>query len=331
MKKAAVLSILFVVVLLAVAVIAEAQQPKKVHRIGYLTVLGPATESTRAETIRLALRELGYVEGQNVAFEYRYAERKADRLPELAAELVRLKVDIIVAAGADTVVRAAKNATKTIPIVMSGQGIDPVEVGLVESLAHPGGNVTGLTNLTGELGGKRLELLKEAVPKVTRVAALYDPAALGSVSQLKEDLPAAARALGLTIQLWEVRDADGFERVFAARGKERPDGLYVLGGTLMRANEKRILGLALKSRLPSMYFTREFVDAGGLMSYGANRADSDRRVAYYVDKILKGAKPGDLPVERPTKFEFVINLKTAKQIGLTIPPNVLARADRLIK
>src|SRR5262249_7976999 len=331
MKKAAVLSILFVVVLLAVAVIAEAQQPKKVHRIGYLTALDPATESTRAETIRLALRELGYVKGQNVAFEYRYAERKADRLPELAAELVRLKVDIIVAAGADTVVRAAKNATKTIPIVMSGQGIDPVEVGLVESLAHPGGNVTGLTNLTGELGGKRLELLKEAVPKVARVAVLYDPAALGSVRQLKEDLPAAARALGLTIQLWEVRETDGFERVFTARGKERPDGLYVLGGTLMRANEKRILGFALKSRLPSMYFTREFVDAGGLMSYGANRADSDRRVAYYVDKILKGAKPGDLPVERPTKFEFVINLKTAKQIGLTIPQSLLYRADKVIK
>jgi putative ABC transport system substrate-binding protein len=331
MKTVGVPSILVAVVLLVLGVIAEAQQSKKVHRIGYLTALDPATESTRAETIRLALRELGYVEGQNVAFEYRYAERKADRLPELAAELVRLKVDIIVASGSDTVVRAAKNATKTIPIVMSGQGIDPVEVGLVESLARPGGNVTGLTNLTGELGGKRLELLKQAVPKVARVAALYDPAALGSVRQLKEDLPMAARALGLTIQLWEVRETDGFKRVFAALGKERPDGLYVLGGTLMRANEKRILGFALKSRLPSMYFTREFVDAGGLMSYGANRADSDRRVAYYVDKILKGAKPADLPVEQPMKFEFIINLKAAKQIGLTIPPNVLARADKVIR
>jgi putative ABC transport system substrate-binding protein len=331
MKTVGVPSILVAVVLLVLGVIAEAQQSKKVHRIGYLTALDPATESTRAETIRLALRELGYVEGQNVAFEYRYAERKADRLPELAAELVRLKVDIIVASGSDTVVRAAKNATKTIPIVMSGQGIDPVEVGLVESLARPGGNVTGLTNLTGELGGKRLELLKQAVPKVARVAALYDPAALGSVRQLKEDLPMAARALGLTIQLWEVRETDGFKRVFAALGKERPDGLYVLGGTLMRANEKRILGFALKSRLPAMYFTREFVDAGGLMSYGANRADSDRRVAYYVDKILKGAKPADLPVEQPMKFEFIINLKAAKQIGLTIPPNVLARADKVIR
>jgi putative tryptophan/tyrosine transport system substrate-binding protein len=244
---------------------------------------------------------------------------------------VRLKVDIIVAAGADNLVRAAKNATKTIPIVMSGQGIDPVEAGLVESLARPGGNVTGLTNLTGELGGKRLELLKQAVPKVARVAALYDPTALGSLRQLKEDLPVSARALGLTIQLWEVRDAEGFERAFAALSKERPDGLYVLGGTRMRANQERIVGFTLKSRLPSMYFTREFVDAGGLMSYGAERADSYRRVAYYVDRILKGAKPADLPVERPTKFELVINLKTAKQIGITIPQKVLRRADRVIK
>jgi putative ABC transport system substrate-binding protein len=331
MKKTLVPSVVVTVVLLVVAVIVEAQQSKKVHRIGYLTALDAATESIRAETIRLALSELGYIEGQNIAIEFRYAERKPDRLTAFAPELVGLKVDIIVAAGADTVVRAAKNATKTIPIVMSGQGIDPVEAGLVESLARPGGNVTGLTNLTGELGGKRLELLKEAVPKVFRVAALYDPAALGSVRQLKEDLPVAARALGLSIQLWEVRDAEGFDRVFAALSKERPDGLYVLGGTLMRANEKRILAFALKSRLPSMYFTKEFVDAGGLMSYGADRAASDRRVAYYVDRILKGAKPADLPVERPTKFELVINLKTAKQIGVTIPQKVLARADKVIK
>ncbi len=311
--------------------VAQAQQPRKVSRIGYLSQLDRATEFSRAETIRLALHDLGYIEGQNITIEYRHAERKFDRLPELAAELVRLKVDIIVASGSDTVVRAAKNATKTIPIVMSGQGVDPVEAGLVESLAHPGGNVTGLTNLTGELGGKRLELLKQTVPKLARVAALYDPAALGSVRQLKEDLPASARTLGLTIQLWEVRDTDGFERVFATLSKERPDGLYLLGGTLMRANEKRILAFALKSRLPSMYFTREFVDAGGLMSYGASRADSDRRVAYYVDRILKGAKAADLPVERPTKFELVINLKAAKQIGLTIPQKVLARADKVIK
>jgi len=212
----------------------EAQQPKKVARIGHLSQFDPAGESSRSEGIRLALYDLGYIDGQNIAFEYRYAEGKADRLPELATELVRLKVDVIVAAGADTLVRAAKNATKTIPIVMSGQGIDPIEAGLVESLAHPGGNITGLTNLTGELGGKRLELLKEAVPKVVRVAAIYDPVALGSLRQLKEDLPVSARALGLTIQLWEVRDADGLERVFTALTKERPDGLYVLGGTLTK-------------------------------------------------------------------------------------------------
>jgi putative tryptophan/tyrosine transport system substrate-binding protein len=279
----------------------------------------------------MALRELGYIEGQNIASEYRYAEGKRDRLPERAAELVRLKVDIIVALGGDPLILAAMNATKTIPIVMVGAGIDPVTAGFVESLARPGGNVTGLTNLGGELGGKRLELLKEAVPKVARVAVLYDPANPPDVRGVKEVLPAAARALGLTIQPREVRAADGFERVFAALGKERPDGLYVRAGPLMNANVKRIVGFALKSRLPSVYTNREAVEAGGLMSYSADLADSYRRVAYFVDRILKGAKPADLPVEQPTKFELVINLKTAKQIGLTIPPEVIARANRLIK
>ena len=203
--------------------------------------------------------------------------------------------------------------------------------GLVESLARPGGNVTGVTNLSRELGGKRLELLKEAVPKLARVAVLYDPANPASVLEVKELLPVAARALRLTIQPWEVRAADDFDKVFAALNKQRPDGLYVAAGPLMRPNQKRIVGFALKSRLPSMYSDREAVDAGGLMSYGADLADSYRRVAYYVDRILKGAKPADLPVEQPTKFELVINLKTAKQIGLTIPPEVLARANRLIK
>jgi putative ABC transport system substrate-binding protein len=331
MKKAAVSSILVVVVLLAVAVIAEAQQPKKVPQIGYLSSSDPARESTRSEVIRLALRELGYIEGQNIATEYRYAEGKPDRYPELAAELVRRKVDIIVAAGGVWTVRTAMNATKTIPIVMTGGGSDPVKAGFIDSLARPGGNVTGVTNLSRELGGKRLELLKEAVTKVGRVAVLYDPADPPSVHEVKEVLPVAARALGLTIQPWEVRAADGFERAFATLGKQRPDGLYVPTGTLMAANQKRIAGLALKSRLPSVYDSREAVDAGGLMYYGADLADSYRRVAYYVDRILKGAKPADLPVEQPTKFELVINLKTAKQIGLTIPPEVLARANRLIK
>jgi putative ABC transport system substrate-binding protein len=247
------------------------------------------------------------------------------------AELVRLKVDVIVVTGGGEWIRSAKNATKTIPIVMVGQGPDPVEAGLVESLARPGGNVTGLTLLTRELGGKRLELLKEAVPKLSRVAVLYDPAAPGIVLEVKEILPVAARALKLTLQPLEVRSADDFEKVFAALNKQRPDGLYVLGGLLMRNNEKRIAGFTLKSRLPSMYYNREVVNAGGLMSYGADLADSYRRVAYYVDRILKGAKPADLPVEQPTKFEFVINLKTAKQIGITIPPDVLARATKIIR
>jgi putative ABC transport system substrate-binding protein len=216
---------------------------------------------------------------------------------------------------------------------MLGVPADPVEAGLVESLARPGGNVTGMTNLTAQLGGKRLELLKAAVPKLARVAVLYEPAAApASVIEVKEILPVAARALGLTIRPWELRAADDFESVFTALNKERPDGLYVTGGgALMSANGKRIIGFALKSRLPSMYARREDVDAGGLMQYGADLAASYRRVAIYVDKILKGAKPADLPVEQPTKFELVINLKTAKQIGLTIPLNVLARADRVIK
>ena len=309
---------------------AQAQQPKKVPRVGYLSNGDPATESTRSEGIRLALRERGHIEGQNIAIEYRYTKGKRDRLPELLAELVRLKVDIILVSG-DIPVRAAKNATKTIPIVMLGTGSDPVEAGHVESLARPGGNVTGVTILSRELGGKRLELLKEAVPKVARVAVFYDPALPPSVIEVKEVLPVAARALRLTLQPWEVRSADDFDRVFAAMGKQRPDGLYVSGGPLMAANRKRIADFALKSRLPSMHGSREAVDAGGLMSYGADHADSYRRVAYFVDKILKGAKPADLPVEQPTKFEFVINLKTAKQIGLTIPQSMLYRADKVIK
>ena len=311
--------------------LAEAQQPKKLPRIGYLSPSDPGSESTRSDRFRVALRELGYIEGQNIAIEYRYAEGKSGRNPELAAELVRLKVDVIVVAGADPLIRAAKNATKTIPIVMTGSGIDPVVAGHVESLARPGGNVTGITNLARELGGKRLELLKEAVPKLARVAVPYDPANPASVIEVKEALPVAARALRLTIQPWEVRAAKDFEEVFAALNKQRPDGLYVLAGGLMTANQKRIVGFALKNRLPSVCANREAVDAGGLMSYGADEADRYKRVAYYVDRILKGTKPADLPVEQPTKFEFVINLKTAKTIGVTIPPDLLARATKIIR
>ncbi|HEX7228919.1 MAG TPA: ABC transporter substrate-binding protein [Candidatus Binatia bacterium] len=310
---------------------AEPQQPKKVFRLGYLSSFDPAAESTRSEAVRLALREVGYIEGQNIAFEFRYSHGKNNRASELAAELMRLRVDIIVVAGGDPFVRAAKNATKTIPIVMVGVGADPVEAGLVESLARPGGNITGLTAQNTELGGKRLELLKEAVPKLARVAVLYDPASPGTTREMKELLPVAARGLGLTVQTWDARAADGFEKVFVALTKEHPDGLYVLAGPLVRANGKRIADLASKSRLPSMYAIRESVDAGGLMYYGADVADSYRRIAIYVDKILKGANPADLPIEQPTKFELVINLKAAKQIGLTIPPNVLARADKIIR
>jgi ABC-type uncharacterized transport system substrate-binding protein len=330
LKKAGWSSILVAAILLAVEITAQAQQPKKVSRIGYLSQNGAAMESVRSEAIRRALRELGYIEGQNIAIEYRYAEGKVDRVPELAAELVRLKIDIIVAAGGVRTIRPAKNATKTISIVMVGAGIDPVVAGVVDSLARPGGNITGITNITRELGGKRLELFKEAVPKVVRVAFLYEDNE-GSLYELNEVLPAATRALGLTVRSWAVRDADGFESVLRALNKERPDGLYVSGSPLMNANRKRIIAFASKSRLPSLGSNTEYVNAGGLMSYDADLMDGYRRVAYYVDKILKGAKPADLPVEQPTKFEFVINLRTAKQIGLTIPPNVLARADKVIR
>jgi putative ABC transport system substrate-binding protein len=258
-------------------------------------------------------------------------EGQRDRIPELAAELVRLKVDVIVVQAGDAQIRAAMNATKTIPIIMAGQGSDPVAAGLIDSLARPGGNVTGLTNLSSEIGGKQLELFKEAVPKLSRVAVLYDPASPPNVIRVKEYIPPAARALKLTLRSWAVRDANSFEKIFAALNKERPDGLYVTGGPLMNANGKQIADIALKSRLPSMFVTRATVEAGGLMYYGADLADSYRRVAYYVDRILKGAKPADLPVEQPTKFEFVINLKTAKQIGLTIPPDLLARATKIIR
>src|SRR5574341_651350 len=255
----------FCTMLLALCSPATAQQPKKVARLGYLANNTPATDS-RIEGIRLSLRERGYIEGQNIVVEYRYAAGKPDKVPELAADLVRLKVDIIlVSGGTARFVRPVMNATKTIPIVMTGSGVDPVEAGLVESLARPGGNVTGITNLSGELGGKQLELLKEAVPKLARVAVLYEPAAApASVIDVKEVLPVAARALGLTIQSWELRVADDFDRVFAAMGKQRRDGLYVTGGgALMSAHGKRIVDFALNSRLPSMHARRGDVNAGG--------------------------------------------------------------------
>jgi ABC-type uncharacterized transport system substrate-binding protein len=331
-KKLQALALILCTILLATYALVEAQQPKKFTRIGYLVSSDAATASVAIEGIRLALRELGYIEGQNIAIEYRYAEGKDDRSSELAAELVRLKPDIILVSGGTLRwVRPVMNATKTIPIIMTGAGADPVRAGLVESLARPGGNVTGITNVNEELSGKQLELFKEAVPKLARVAFLYEPASPANLRRAKELLPPAARGLGLTFRSWEVRDADEFEIVFTAISKQRPNGLLLAAGPLMFANGQRIAGFAIKNRLPSMYGRRQDVEAGGFISYGADITDSYRRVAIYVDRILKGAKPAELPIERPRKFELVLNLKTAKQIGLIIPPNVLVRADRVIK
>ena len=330
MKKAAVLSILVALAVLSVAVVAEAQQPKKVPRIGLL--VGASLSSTRevgqVEAFRQGLRELGYVEGQNIAIEYRYAEGAEDeRLLNLAAGLVQLKVDVMLTGGT-TATQAAKNATTTIPIVMTSV-TDPVGTGLVTSLAHPGGNVTGLSNLS-ELSGKQLELLKEAFPKVTRVAVLWDPTNAANARLLGE-MKVAAGGLRITLQPLEVRGPDDFEPAFSAIKKEHASALIVLRNAITYTYGARIVDLTAKSKLPAMYPDRVLVDTGGLMSYGPNFLDMFRRAATYVDKILKGAKPGDLPVEQPTKFEFIINLKAAKQIGLTIPPNVLVRADRVIR
>ncbi len=316
---------------LTTASLAQAQQAKKVPRIGYLSARDRPSDASRAEAMLLGLRELGYVDGKNIAIEYRYADGKRERFPELAAELVRLKVDIILVVGGDALVRPAMNATKTIPIVMTGGGADPVTAGIIQSLARPGGNVTGITNLVTDLSGKRLELFKEAIPKLARVAVLYEPTNPASVSEVKEILPVAAQALRLTLQNREVRTADDFDRVFDAMAKQRPDGLYVSPGALVNTNQKRIADFAIKRKLPSVFGRREVIDEGGLIYYGADFADSYRLVAWYVDKILKGTKPADLPVQQPKKFEFVINLKTAKQIGITIPQWTLMKADKVIQ
>ena len=305
----------------------SAQQTSKVPRMGFLIAPTQSFFSPRAEVFRLGLRDLGYVEGKNIVIEYRYAEGKLDRLPTLAAELVSLKVDVIVASGPGS--WAVKNATKTIPIVFLGVQ-DPVASGLVNSLATPGGNVTGLSILAPEMGGKRLELLKEVVPKITRIAFLW---ALGGASApiTVKETQTVARALQLELQSLELRDAKGFDRAFEAITKNHAQGLLTNPSPLINTHHARIIEFARKNRLPGTYWSPEIVDAGGLMSYGSNPRDEYRRAAIYVDKILKGAKPGELPVEQPTKFELVINLKTAKQIGLTIPQNVLARADRVIR
>lgn len=309
--------------------VVDAQQTRRIAHIGYLTNDSTAVDRARRDAFRQGLRDLGYVEGQTIIIEYRVGEGHVERLPELAAELVRMKLDVIFAfttAGS----LAAKNATKEIPIVMGASG-DPVGLGFVESLARPGGNITGVVTSVGtQIFGKQLELLKETVPRLSRVASLSHPENVQSVDQLKATRVAAS-ALGLPLMALEAKDPREIDLAFAAMAKESANGLTVLPDPMLVAERVRIAELAVKHKLPAIYGIPEHVDAGGLLAYAANRLDVFRRAAAYVDKILKGAKPADLPVEQPKKFDFIVNLKAAKQIGLTIPPNVLARADRVIR
>jgi putative tryptophan/tyrosine transport system substrate-binding protein len=307
---------------------AEAQQPKKVPQIGYVFNTSHSAAAFRVEAFRQGLRELEYVEGKNIVIESRYAEGKLDRLLGLVAELVRLKVEVIVTSG-PTVTLAAKEATKTIPIVFA-QDANPIARGFVASLARPGGNITGLSTFGPELNGKRLELLKEIVPRLSHVAIL-GTSTIGEHARFLEEHEAAAGALRLQLQYLDVLSSKDTKTAFQAASKGRADAVLVLSGPVLNSYRKQVVDLALKSRLPAIYSFPDFVDAGGLMTYGVSQSDLSRRAATYVDKILKGAKPANIPVEQPTKFELVINLKAAKQIGLTIPPNVLARADRVIK
>jgi ABC-type uncharacterized transport system substrate-binding protein len=319
---------LLTVLLLAPAQLAEAQQPKKIPRIAYLTVASLSSNVARVEAFRQGLRELGYVEGKNIVIEWRSGEGKFERQGELAAEVVHIKVNVIVTSG-PTMTRAAKEATAAIPIVMA-QDTDPVGNGFVASLARPGGNITGLSTLSPDLSGKQLELLKEIVSKLSRMAVLGDSNEPANPKTLKE-IELAAGPFGVQLQSLDVLGPKDIETAFRAAIKPHADALLVLASAVLTDHRTEIVNLALKSRLPVIYFSGVYLEAGGLMSYGPSLPDVSRRAATYVDKILKGAKPGDLPVEQPTKFELVINLKAAKQIGLTIPPNVLARADKVIK
>ena len=328
MKRAAVRSIVVAVILLAMAIIAHAQQPaKKVPRIGVLRLGSPP--EPQIDAFRQRLRDLGHVEGKNISFEYRYADGKLDRLPELAAELVRLKVDVIFTPNA-TVAKVAMQASSTIPIIFANAG-DPVGNGIVASLARPGGNATGLANITEELSGKRLELLKQALPTVSHVAALWATSSLPTDKLSIDETLAASRPLKMRVQVLKVQEPEEFEGLFATARKDGATAMTVLRSPFLNLHQKTLVDLAIKYRLPGIYEAQGFVDKGGLMSYGVNGLDMYRHAATYVDKILKGAKPTDLPVEQPTKFELVINLKTAKQLNLTIPQSVLFRADRVIK
>ena len=307
---------------------AGAQLATKVPRVGFLITGSSQGVQPLLDAFRQGLRELGYVEGQSIAIEYRWAEGKYERLSDLAAELVRLKLDVIVAV-ATPAVQAAKQATKAIPIVMLSVG-DPVASGFVASVARPGGNITGLANIASELVGKQLQLLREVVPTFSLVAVLWNPANPSNASQLRE-AETAARALGVRVQPLEAQGPSDIDRAFAAMTRERAGALLVLSDSMLIVQRERIADLAAKSRLPAMYGLRLHAEAGGLMAYGANLLDLVRLTATYVDKILKGAKPADLPVEQPTKFELVINLKTAKTLGLTIPQMLLQRADQVIE
>jgi ABC-type uncharacterized transport system substrate-binding protein len=310
--------------------LADAQQTGKISRIGFLDPSNASGSAVLVDVFRQELRKLGWVEGKNISIEYRFAEQKNERMRELAAELVRLKVDLIVVSGGGLTPLAAKGATSTIPIVLA-TSVDPVAEGLVASLARPGGNVTGLSSLAADLNTKRLEILKDAVPKLTRVALLQSPGSVTADLQLKELRPAAA-ALKLKLEEIETQpDAKGLESAFKTAKQKQVGAIMTTQGRRFQAERKRIVELADRNRLPAIYPQKEFVDAGGLMSYGVDYFDLYRRAAVYVDKILKGAKPADLPVQQATKFEFVINLKAAKQIGLTIPPRVLERANQVIK
>jgi len=309
-------------VLLAAPLAAQAQQAEKVSRIGFL-FYGASGPSPELDAFRQGLRDLGYIEGQNITIEYRFANGQVGRLPELAAELVRLKLDVIVTPGTPASM-AVKKVTGTIPIVFAGVA-DAVGAGLVATFARPGGNITGVTNLSEDLDGKRLELLKETIPNLSRLAHLWNP------ESLKSDVQSAAQGMGLKLHTLEVRSSNTFDSAFQAILKERAQALIISPSPLFITFETRIVDFSAKNRLPSINQSSSYVEAGGLMSYGLVFGFNFRRAAYFVDKILKGAKPADLPVEQPTKFEFIINLKAAKQIGLTIPPNVLARADRVIK
>jgi putative tryptophan/tyrosine transport system substrate-binding protein len=316
--------VLLVGLTLASVHLADAQQEKKVPRIGYLVAGSSSSEAPRIKAFREGLRQLGYVEGQNIMIEYRYGDGRSARLPGLAADLVRLKVNVIVTGG--TPIRSAKDASNTLPIVMA-VSTDPVASGFVESLARPGGNITGLSSMGRELSGKRLELFKEAFPKVNRLAVLWH---VSDDTGFRE-IQIVAQTLGLKIQRLDLRSPEDFDSAFAVVTKDRLDGLFTLPAAFLTANRKRILDFAAKNRLPAMYHNEDFVEDGGLMSYAPSLLDLYRRAATYVDKILKGMKPADLLVEQPTKFEFIVNLKTAKEIGVTIPPNVLVRAARVIK